>query len=109
MELYKKYPKLTVLWCCVEIILYPGQLFGWSSLQYVLKQEGFYSDLCELENKKKNLLRTEDITGRNTVTSSNRSLALSYSEVCYIWVFRNSVPLLPIDIDCDIKIKVITR
>ena len=81
MELYKKYPKLTVLWCCVEIILYPGQLYGWSSLQYVLKQEGFYSDLCELENKNETLLMPEDIIGSNTTTSSNSSLVLTYSEV----------------------------
>ena len=100
MELYKIYPKLTVLWCCVEIILYPGQLFGWSSLQYVLKQEGFYSDLCELETKNETLLMSRDIE-RNTNTTSNRSLMLSYSEVrrrkrICIWVFRNLFPQLPI-------------
>ena len=49
MELYKRFPKLTALWCCIEIMLYPGQLYGWSSILYVLKQEGLYINLCELE------------------------------------------------------------
>ena len=47
MELYKRFPKLTIICCCVEIVLYPGQIFGWSSLVFILKQEGFYVNLCE--------------------------------------------------------------
>ena len=79
MELYKKYPKLAVLWCCVEIMLYPGQLFGWSSLEFVLKQEGFYSDLCEPENENKTLLTSDDIIG--DMSNASDFLVVSYSEV----------------------------
>ncbi|XP_053372637.1 large neutral amino acids transporter small subunit 4-like [Mercenaria mercenaria] len=46
MELYKDYPRLCTIWCFIEILFYAGQLFGWSSLLYVLKQEGFYNELC---------------------------------------------------------------
>lgn len=31
-------------------MLYPGQLYGWSSLLYILKQEGFYADYCNENN-----------------------------------------------------------
>ena len=36
-------------------MLYPGQLYGWSSILYVLKQEGFYENLCELETLENNI------------------------------------------------------
>ena len=49
MALYKRYPRLCTVWCCVEIALYAGQLFGWSSLLFVLKQEGFYENQCYLD------------------------------------------------------------
>ena len=47
MELYKRFPKLCLLWCSIEVTLYAGQIFGWSALMYVLKDEGFYADYCE--------------------------------------------------------------
>ena len=50
MELYRKFPKFCAGWCFVEIFIFAGQLFGWTSIQYVLKKEGFYSDLCQFEN-----------------------------------------------------------
>ena len=46
MELYRRYPKLTTVWCFVEVFVYAGHLFGWSSLLFVLKSEGFYLYLC---------------------------------------------------------------
>ncbi|KAL4228589.1 hypothetical protein ACF0H5_011639 [Mactra antiquata] len=46
MALYRKYPRLCTVWCFVEIVLYAGQLFGWSSILHVLKSEEFYIDLC---------------------------------------------------------------
>ena len=48
MELYKRFPTLTIVWCCLEVTLYPGQIYGWSSLLYILKQEGFYQYLCNV-------------------------------------------------------------
>ena len=27
--------------------MYAGQLFGWSALMYILKDEGFYAEYCE--------------------------------------------------------------
>ncbi|XP_052806062.1 equilibrative nucleobase transporter 1-like [Mya arenaria] len=50
MELYRKFPKFCAGWCFVEILIFAGQLFGWTSIQFVLKKEGFYSELCQFEN-----------------------------------------------------------
>ncbi|XP_052807043.1 equilibrative nucleobase transporter 1-like [Mya arenaria] len=50
MELYRKFPKFCAGWCFLEIFIFAGQLFGWTSIQYVLKKEGFYSDLCKFDN-----------------------------------------------------------
>ena len=46
MELYTKYPKITTAWCCLEIFLFAGLMFGWNSLVFILKQEGFYLREC---------------------------------------------------------------
>lgn len=37
---------LLVVLTLVEVILFSGLPFGWSSLVFVLKEEGVYSDLC---------------------------------------------------------------
>ena len=47
MELYKRFPKLCLVWCSIEVALYAGQIFGWSALMYILKDEGFYANSCE--------------------------------------------------------------
>ena len=47
MELYRRFPKFCAGWCFLEIFVFAGQLFGWTSIQFVLNREGFYSDLCE--------------------------------------------------------------
>ena len=47
MELYKRFPKVSLIWCSIEVALYAGQIYGWSALIYVLKDEGFYADYCE--------------------------------------------------------------
>ena len=74
MELYRAFPKLTTLWCCVEIMLYPGQLYGWSSLLYILKREGFYQNLCEQNNTpvnaSKHLLDSNKIEENNVYPAS---------------------------------------
>ena len=31
-------------------MLYAGQIYGWSSLLFILKQEGFYQNLCDLRS-----------------------------------------------------------
>ncbi|XP_064640567.1 equilibrative nucleobase transporter 1-like isoform X2 [Lineus longissimus] len=41
-----------VLYCSVEILLFAGAIFGWHSLNYVLKKEGYFAYLCpDLENR----------------------------------------------------------
>ncbi|XP_072042707.1 equilibrative nucleobase transporter 1-like [Amphiura filiformis] len=45
METAKKYV-LTVLGFC-EMLFFSGIIYGWAALVYVLKEEGFYSHLCQ--------------------------------------------------------------
>lgn len=35
-----------VVWGTLEILLFAGQIFGWSSLVYVFKKEEYFKDLC---------------------------------------------------------------
>lgn len=41
---------LSVLWGAVEVFVYGGITFGWVSFVFILKKEGFYSNLCENVN-----------------------------------------------------------
>lgn len=49
MELYQRFPKACTVWCCAEIFLFAGLLFGWNSLLFILKHEGFYLRECYLD------------------------------------------------------------
>ncbi|XP_053408092.1 equilibrative nucleobase transporter 1-like [Mercenaria mercenaria] len=46
MELYRKYPVVCTVWAFMEVVLFGGVIFGWGSLVFILKEEGFYSDYC---------------------------------------------------------------
>ena len=37
---------LLIFYGALEILLFSGLVFGWGSLVYVLKQEGYMSDVC---------------------------------------------------------------
>lgn len=59
MELYRKYPVLCTLWAFMEVLLFAGVIYGWGSLVFVFKEEGFYLDYC---------------TGSDVVTESEQKL-----------------------------------
>ena len=40
---------LLIFYGATEILLFSGLVFGWGSLVYVLKQEGYMSDVCHAE------------------------------------------------------------
>lgn len=42
-----KYRYLYAVWAFLESLCFGGLIYGWSSLAYVLKQEGLYSNLCD--------------------------------------------------------------
>ncbi|KAL4228682.1 hypothetical protein ACF0H5_011726 [Mactra antiquata] len=50
MELCKKYPVFCTIWAFMEVVLFAGVIFGWGSLVFILKDEGFYLQHC-LDNK----------------------------------------------------------
>lgn len=85
MELYKDYPRLCTIWCFFEILFYAGQLFGWSSILYVLKKEGFYSELCaDINSKYSSINRTKiDIfyTNLTLLTNSEYSRNSEYNDL----------------------------
>jgi hypothetical protein len=81
MELYKNYPRLCTIWCFIEILFYAGQLFGWSSLLYVLKQEGFYLELCSDTPVENNRAADNSGTGQTRIVDelyTNDSLVATY-------------------------------
>ena len=45
-ELYKRFPVLVTCWAFMEVMLFAGMIFGWASLVFILKEEGFYVDAC---------------------------------------------------------------
>lgn len=47
MKLYHRYRMFCVIWCATETFFFGGIIYGWGSLVFVLKEEGFYSDLCK--------------------------------------------------------------
>lgn len=71
MELYKKHPVITTLWAFMEVVLFAGVIFGWGSLVYILKEEGFYLDTCAENNM--NAVPTL-LSQELSMTFSNQSL-----------------------------------
>lgn len=60
---------IITIWAFMECLLFSGMLYGWGSLNFVLKSEGIYADLCE--NGKVNgssLIDSNDMPS-STVTS----------------------------------------
>ncbi|XP_046546190.1 solute carrier family 43 member 3-like [Haliotis rubra] len=41
---------LVVVWGFLEILLFGGVIFGWHSVVYVYKDEGYFADLCDVSN-----------------------------------------------------------
>lgn len=60
MELYKRYPKLCTVWAFAEVVCFAGVIFGWASLVFVFKEEGFYSNLCHDNNEKISIVLKND-------------------------------------------------
>ena len=66
MELYRRFPVLCTIWAMVEVLCFGGVIFGWGSLVFVLKEEGFYLDACSDEPPSANdELQTIDIDNLN--------------------------------------------
>ncbi|KAL3837412.1 hypothetical protein ACJMK2_022771 [Sinanodonta woodiana] len=70
MELYKKFPKLCIIWSFVEIVCFGGIIFGWGSLVFVLKEEGFYRSECQPMVLANNIQEESSIPNTNVSTIS---------------------------------------
>ncbi|XP_060077401.1 equilibrative nucleobase transporter 1-like [Ylistrum balloti] len=46
MKLYIRCRALCAVWCAIEILFFGGIIYGWGSLVFVLKEEGFYYEEC---------------------------------------------------------------
>lgn len=71
MELYRKYPVIVTLWAFMEVVLFAGVIFGWGSLVFILKEEGFYLDSCTESDLNPDKILPEVVP---PVTVSNHSL-----------------------------------
>lgn len=59
------------VWSFLECILFSGVGYGWSSLVFVFKEEGIYSDLCEPTSSVNGSIKERDTNFSATVTASN--------------------------------------
>jgi len=48
-EIYRRFPVLCTVWAFMEVVLFGGVIFGWGSLVFILKEEGFYLEECTNE------------------------------------------------------------
>ena len=85
MELYKRFPKLCLIWCLIEVSLYAGEIFGWSALMYILKDEGFYADECEdfvrANNVSDNIFNIVRHVEWNTTLHDSRNAYLLHDDI----------------------------
>ena len=86
MELYRKVPRLCAAWCAIEVMLYAGQIFGWSSLLYVLKQEGFYANVCNGDSGNvtiSKIIPSHHIELNTEIIGHNASTAVNFSSYSF--------------------------
>ena len=81
MELYSKYPVICTLWAFMEIVCFGGVIFGWGSLVFILKEEGFYRDKCVEDESifKTHLLSTNTLMNKSN--DSNNMIFANVTEV----------------------------
>ena len=61
MELYRKFPVICTIWAFVEVVCFGGVIFGWGSLVFILKEEGFYLNLCTATTQSGRRTNSSDI------------------------------------------------
>ena len=59
----------------VEVLCFGGVIFGWGSLVFVLKEEGFYLDACSHEDTQANAAVL-------TIDNVNKSHPASVGNIC---------------------------
>ena len=67
-----------VIWGSVEIALFAGQIFGWASLVYVLKQQGYFGESCQVGAQ---LNETSILSGTDLNGLHNGSVGYNYSRL----------------------------
>lgn len=85
MELCYRWRIACTIWSCLEVVCFAGIIYGWGSLVFILKEEGFYSENC-----------------RDTSPSSNVSLIPgSVYNVSVIDIHNQSIDLSNRTLTCD--------
>ena len=64
---------LSVITGVIELVFFSGLIFGWSSITYVLKEEGYFGYLCSSVNET-NLTNLVILENRNEVTKEPKSM-----------------------------------
>ena len=70
-----------VVWGTLEIFLFAGQIFGWSSLAYVFKYEGYFENLCGEVETNTSFGRVGGDTSVVDVSPLSMALMLSTSSI----------------------------
>ena len=101
---YKLLLVLSIVTACIEILLFAGNFFGWSSLVYVLEKKGYFSYLCNhTRDLNSTLIRTceEQEASFNLVFTLAASFLLFFTfpsgyvlDKFGTWVFRTIAAFL---------------
>ena len=67
-----KFHILFVIFATLETLFFGGIFFGWSVLVYIFKDEGFYKDLCQIQNYLEK--ETFNLTGQNASISNSTDI-----------------------------------
>ena len=67
---------ILLLWAVFEIVLLSGVVFGWGVLVFVLKDEGLYSDLCQMAHTQDNNTRNESTDHSHATIEPNGTLSV---------------------------------
>ena len=72
---------VAIVWGTLEIFLFAGQIFGWSSLAYVFKYEGYFENLCDEVRTNTSFVRVGGDTSVVGVSPLSVALMLSTSSI----------------------------
>ena len=82
-----------VVWGAVEILLFGGTIFGWASLVYIYKKDGYFGYLCDEDHPHGNVSATETWLGEGTsyVTPSSTDLYHTFDVMVTSYPSTNNI------------------
>lgn len=76
MELCYRWRIACTLWSCLEVVCFAGIIYGWGSLVFILKEEGFYSEYCRDASPNVSLFSPGSVYNASVIDIHNQSIGL---------------------------------